>query len=107
MTEPATTSQPDTVWHLDKRVPVALIITILLQTVGAGIWVGTIASRVTTLEQQSDRQSDQIDKGAAFSQQTATSLARLEEAVKALKESQTEGFRRIESSLREKARQDR
>lgn len=93
-------SQPDTVWHLDKRVPVALIFTILLQTVGAGIWVGTIASRVTSLEERVIEQKKQIETGAEVGQNTAISLAGLKEAVNALKEAQQEGFRRIEETLR-------
>jgi ABC-type transporter Mla maintaining outer membrane lipid asymmetry ATPase subunit MlaF len=37
-------------WHLDRRVPVALILSILLQT-GAGFWwASSINERVNTLE---------------------------------------------------------
>jgi hypothetical protein len=40
-------------WHLDKRVPIALIVTIAMQT-GAFIWwTATITQRVTTLELRS------------------------------------------------------
>lgn len=48
MTDDAPERQP---WHLDKRVPLALIITILAQTVAAGIWLGSITQRVTSLEE--------------------------------------------------------
>lgn len=37
-------------WHLDKRIPIALVVTILLQTVGAIWWAATISARVTALE---------------------------------------------------------
>ncbi len=37
-------------WHLDKRVPVALIITILLQTVAAVWWAASLSARVDVLE---------------------------------------------------------
>lgn len=38
-------------WHWDKRVPVALIITLVVQTVSLGIWIGSINSRVSSLEE--------------------------------------------------------
>jgi Tfp pilus assembly protein PilN len=37
-------------WHLDKRVPIALIITILMQTVGIVWWAASLSERVTALE---------------------------------------------------------
>jgi len=37
-------------WHLDKRVPLALIGAILLQTFTIGFWVSSINERVTALE---------------------------------------------------------
>jgi len=40
-----------TSWHLDKKVPLAVIVTILIQT-GAIIWFGAqLATRVTHLEE--------------------------------------------------------
>ncbi len=37
-------------WHLDKRVPVALILTILAQTIGAVWWAASLSARVDVLE---------------------------------------------------------
>lgn len=37
-------------WSLDKRVPLALIITLSLQTGGAVWWAANLSSRVTSLE---------------------------------------------------------
>jgi len=37
-------------WHLDKRIPVALIVAFIAQTLAIGIWVGTIATRVDSVE---------------------------------------------------------
>lgn len=42
--------QSENHWHLDKRVPIALIVTILMQTAGMGIWVGSIQARVEANE---------------------------------------------------------
>lgn len=38
-------------WHLDKRVPITLIVMILLQTAGAFWWAAQIDTRVSALEQ--------------------------------------------------------
>lgn len=37
-------------WHADKRVPLALIVTILVQTAGIVWWAATTDSRVGVLE---------------------------------------------------------
>lgn len=37
-------------WHLDKKVPIALIGALLLQTAGFGIWMGSMQERVATVE---------------------------------------------------------
>lgn len=40
----------DRQWHLDKKVPVAIIIAITLQSVGAVWWASAIDQRVKSLE---------------------------------------------------------
>ncbi len=37
-------------WHLDRRVPIALIITIIMQTIGIVWWATSLSARVETLE---------------------------------------------------------
>ena len=37
-------------WHLDKRVPAALILTVMIQFVGFVWWAASINERVTSLE---------------------------------------------------------
>lgn len=37
-------------WHLDRRVPVAIILAIALQTAGAVFWFGQLSTRVDTIE---------------------------------------------------------
>lgn len=39
-------------WHLDKRVPIAMIVTIALQTVGFGYWAGRTQTAIDTLQDQ-------------------------------------------------------
>lgn len=38
-------------WHLDKRVPIALLVAIILQTSGAIWWAATIQGRVDRLDE--------------------------------------------------------
>ena len=46
-------------WHLDKKVPIALIVAILIQT-GTGVWwLSSINSRVVSLEARTAASSDQ------------------------------------------------
>lgn len=40
-------------WHLDKRVPIALIFAIVVQTAGAFWWASDISGRVARLESDS------------------------------------------------------
>jgi len=42
--------EEDSQWHLDKRVPVAIIFALLMQTIGAFWWAATITERVAHLE---------------------------------------------------------
>jgi hypothetical protein len=37
-------------WHLDRRVPIALIAAILVQTAAFGFWVGGLVARVGQVE---------------------------------------------------------
>lgn len=54
----ASAPRPDAGWHLDKRVPIALLAAILAQGGAFGFWVGGLAARVIHVEQwQSDNRS--------------------------------------------------
>ena len=54
-------------WHLDKRVPLALILTIVVQTAMLGVWVGSLQARVAANERAIEASAD-----------TAERLARIE-----------------------------
>ena len=49
-------------WHLDKRVPVALIITIMMQTVAAVWWAASLSARVDALERDWARFSAVVNR---------------------------------------------
>jgi hypothetical protein len=40
-------------WHLDKRVPLALIITLIIQTMGVFFWMGQLSVKLHQMEKQS------------------------------------------------------
>jgi Tfp pilus assembly protein PilO len=71
-------------WHLDKRVPVALLLAIVIQTFGVGWWAASISERVSSLESTRTE-----DKG------TGSRLAVLESQMNDIKSS----LQRIESQL--------
>lgn len=41
-------------WHLDKRINVAMVFAIVLQSFAVGVWVSSIAERVAALERWKD-----------------------------------------------------
>jgi hypothetical protein len=52
----------DTHWHLDKRVPIALILAIILQTAGLVWWASSLSERVNSLERTRDANAPQGDR---------------------------------------------
>jgi hypothetical protein len=49
-------------WHLDKKVPLALIFAIAMQTAAALWWASKVDSRVDALERKTDNVQTQNDK---------------------------------------------
>lgn len=54
--------QQDRQWHLDKRVPLALILTIVLQTGAMLWWAASLSERVNNLERQQSASAPQGDR---------------------------------------------
>lgn len=52
----------DAHWHLDKRVPIALIFSILVQSGVILWWASGINERVNTLERRADLSAPQADR---------------------------------------------
>ena len=72
-------------WHLDKRVPIALVFLIIAQTAGAVWWASAVNGSILALERRVDfgdetnrRQYDRINADREASRQTAEQLARVE-----------------------------
>lgn len=78
--EPALGSE----WHLDKRVPIALIVTIIIQSMAAVWWAATMQSRMEALERMLSSQAG-----------TESRLVRLEQVTTI----QTRTMERIENKL--------
>ena len=49
-------------WHLDKRIPVAIIFSICVQTAGVIWWGATTSERLTNLERRVEASSPQADR---------------------------------------------
>lgn len=86
----------DREWHLDKRVPIAFICTILLQTFAIGWWTSRIDSRVTVLE--SGNPSGQLTS-------IAVDIAALKEKAQTTKDD-ISGIRRSMEMLMQQVLQD-
>jgi hypothetical protein len=62
-------------WHLDKRVPIALILTIAIQTGGFIWWASDVNARVAQLERQAVAAAPQPER-----------IIRLETQIEAIRE---------------------
>ena len=71
-------------WHLDRRVPIALIAAMAIQTAGALVWAGAAMQRM-----------DYVEREVAASAQIGERPARLEEHIGYLRQS----VDRIETKL--------
>lgn len=65
-------------WHLDKRVPIALIVTIIIQTAGLFVWVGGIQERVARNERDILESQDTGERLARVETLLETIIDRLE-----------------------------
>jgi len=66
-------------WYLDKRVPLTLIFTLLLQTVGLFVWGAKLDGRVGVAEQSITQHAVSIETLKASQNQISIGLARIEE----------------------------
>lgn len=65
-------------WHLDKRVPLALVGTILFQTFALGMWAATISGRVAALEQANEARAALAIQDNQIRTQMLERMARIE-----------------------------
>ncbi|HEV8033407.1 hypothetical protein [Yoonia sp.] len=77
-------AQPEN-WHLDKRVPIALIFAIAVQTGGALWWAASIQARVGANETAVERLDAVTEAQRNASQSQAVQLGRIEEQLSGLR----------------------
>ena len=69
-------------WRFDRQIPVALVVTFILQTGAALMWSGAAAERLTALELRSGRTDEMVERTARLEEQSKAmqaSLMRIEE----------------------------
>lgn len=52
----------DSNWHLDRKVPVAIIVALMMQTAGVVWWGATASERLNALERKVDLAAPQADR---------------------------------------------
>ena len=77
----STQNQPES-WHLDRRVPIALIFTLLLQIFSFGWIASEMNSDINTNRRDLDRTVVQLERLQVESNQQAIQLGRIEEGIK-------------------------
>jgi Tfp pilus assembly protein PilO len=75
----------DNKWKLDRRIPIAVIVTLAMQIIGALIWATELDARVSSIEQQSVTSSTANEK-----------FARLEERLDGIRENVDSMKRQLE-----------
>jgi hypothetical protein len=71
-------------WHLDKKVPIALIVAIITQSIAFGWWGAKLDARQEYLETRLIRAEANIERDAQASRNVSDRLIRVEEGVKAI-----------------------
>ena len=77
-------------WHLDKKVPIALMVTIFMQSATAVWWASSIESRVGSIAKSDDAQSLKIQTVENSVQTMAVGAATLTAQLSALKDAMEE-----------------
>lgn len=86
----------DESWHLDKRVPIALIFALVIQFLGllvGGLWfaaklesrIDAVDARVSTTDRDLTRLTDQVQTVLGSTNQQAIQLGRIEEGQNAMR----------------------
>lgn len=73
-------------WHLDKKVPIALIIALAVQTFTFGWWAATQDARILSLERDNGRLEKRVEAQDAAGRDAAGRLIRVEEKASSILE---------------------
>lgn len=78
MSEPA----DDHRWHLDRKVPIAIIVAIVGQTVAATWWAASLAAKVDMIETRVTKTEVRAERAEIDARALSEKLIRIEEASK-------------------------
>lgn len=73
----AYTKDGERAWHLDRRVPIAVIVTLLLQSAAALVWAGAANERLSTLETRAVRIDEMVERTARLEERAKAANAAL------------------------------
>lgn len=72
----------DSKWHLDKKVPIAIIVTLVLQLAGFGWMASKLDSRIESLEKADARHERLLDMQNIAGDDAKSRIIRIEEGMK-------------------------
>jgi hypothetical protein len=84
-------------WHLDKRVPITLIVTMLMQTITIVWWASRLNARVEVLEYRTNEQFNELRVDRESNIQQNTQIVLLQSQLNQILTSQNE----LKSDLKE------
>ncbi|MEQ8267638.1 MAG: hypothetical protein RH982_10610 [Parvibaculum sp.] len=74
----AYTKDEERAWHLDRRVPIAVIVTLLLQSAAALVWAGAANERLSALETRAERIDEMAERTVRLEERARAVSAALE-----------------------------
>jgi len=84
-------------WHLDKRVPIALIVGLAVQAAGFGYWAAQIDGRVATNSRDIMRVESQVQAIVSTGQAQAVQMGRMEESLNGIRAEMARLVRALEN----------
>jgi TolA-binding protein len=75
----------DTAWHLDRRVPITLILALAVQTAGMVWWAASLSGRVEVNARDISRVNGEVAVLRNSAQTQAVQLGRIEEQISGLR----------------------
>lgn len=69
-------------WHLDKKIPITIIVTLILQLVGFGWIASKLDSRIESLEKADTRHERSLETQTAASDDAKARIIRIEEGMR-------------------------
>ena len=91
-------AEEDAHWHLDRKVPIAIIVAIVGQTVAATWWAASLAAKVDMIESRVTKTEVRAERAEIDARALSERLIRIDEASKATLEQVREINYRLRST---------